>query len=292
MMLGITGGLGFIGSHTVEAALNFGHKVVVLDNYRRALNVLESHPQLTVHRGDIRNPADLEIFSGCDVVINLAAESSVMRCEQDPQYAWETNVGGVANLARLCLEKGIGLIQASSREVYGEVTQLPVLEEAPYGAKNQYGCTKQEAEILLLGYRQQGLSVSILRFSNVTGTKDEGRLLPLWLTAANRGQPLIVYGGTQMIDFVPVKQVVDALLQAATVSNVGPLNVASGKAVSIKMLAERIQQLHSTIKIEEHPAREAEVTGYQADVTKMVSLGILPPEDPLCDLEILSAYYV
>lgn len=287
MKVGITGGLGFIGSHLVDYLKAQGFEMLIVDNLRRAM--VQPNGTRFVN-GDIRN-GGMEALESCDVVVNLAAESSVMRCEQDGDYAITTNTAAVSRLGQFCLEKGIRLIQASSREVYGERDELPVAEDTPYGAKNIYGRSKAEAEAALLTLRKEGLDVSILRFANVTGTRDEGRLLPLWLTAANRGQPLKVFGGTQIIDFIPVKYVVEAILYSIICGDTGPVNIGSGKATSILELAERIKDFNPATKIQMEPARAAEVTGYCADVTLAKSFGLSVPSDPLENLGELMGFY-
>lgn len=285
--IGVTGGLGFIGSHLVDYLKAQGLEVIIVDNLRRAM--VKPNGARFVN-GDIRN-GGVEALEGCDVVVNLAAESSVMRCEQDGEYAITTNTAAVSRLGQFCLQKGIRLIQASSREVYGEQDKFPVAEDTPYGAKNIYGRSKAEAESALLALRQQGLDVSILRFANVTGTRDEGRLLPLWLTAANRGQPLKVFGGSQMIDFVPVRYAVEAILYSIICGDVGPVNIGSGKSISILELAARIKYYKPATAIQVEPARSAEVTGYCADITIAQKLGLSIPEDPLENMMELLEFY-
>lgn len=293
MRVGITGGLGFIGGHLVRALQEDPEvEITVFDNYHRALHIFPEGPNLHVIRGDIRNPGDLQLLHSCEVIINLAAESSVMRAEANPNYAWATNVQGVCNLIDLCLQYGMALIHASSREVYGEVSSLPVAEDRPTNGKNVYGQSKAMAEEMLLTARQHGLNISIHRYGNVIGANDDGRLLPNWLRAVSRGLPLQVFGGSQIIDFIPVETVVKALiLTLKKGGNIGPVNIASGTATSLLELARRFQSEFG-VMVEILPARAAEVTGYQADVTKMVSeLGLSPPDDPLASLAMLASFY-
>lgn len=287
MKIGVTGGEGFIGGHLIESLVAQGHRVFVLGNHRRHLTSLPTG--VVFNTGDIRSMRDVQrAFNGCNAIVNLAAESSVMRCEGDKTYARTTNVGGVRNLAYFALQMDIKIVQASSREVYGEQDTLPVTEETPFGAKNVYGRSKAAAERLL---QDCPIDTAILRFANVTGTRDEGRLLPLWLKAASEGRPLTVFGGKQLIDFVPVEVVVRAIEFAIDHHIPYPVNIGSGRATPILELAERIQEIVPGTKINLLPPREAEVTGYQADIDRMVSLGIQPPADPLENLLELSQHY-
>ena len=89
-----------------------------------------------------------------------------------------------------------------------------------------------------------GLETAVLRLSNVYGPRDYGRVIPLWLERARQGKNLVVYGGQQLIDFVWIDQVVEALLRASSAAIVGqPINVGSGQGTPILDLAERILQL-------------------------------------------------
>lgn len=291
MKIGVTGGRGFIGHHLVSELLNRGFEVVVLDNGYRVLHSFSEHAGLKVCNGDVRHLRDLKFFADCEVVINLAAVSAVMVAEQNPTYTYETNVQGVANLLEFCRPRGIRVVQASSREVYGEVNKLPVHESNEYAPINCYGMSKAMAEKLLLDARHQGAKVSILRLANVIGTGDEEpRVLPAFLKRAGRGLPLKVFGGKQVIDFVPVEQVVQAFVMA-TAGDVGPVHVASGKATSILDLTRRITKLWPETKVEFLPPRGVEVTGFQADIKRMVNWGVYPPEDPLESLPTLAEHY-
>jgi UDP-glucose 4-epimerase len=138
--------------------------------------------------------------------------------------------------------------------------------------------------------RTYGLDVSVLRLANVYGPGDRDRVIPIWLENARRGVELELFGGEQILDFVPVALVVEALRRAATAPLHGqPVNVGSGTGTSLRRLAERIQGfpgVQSALAV--RPARQAEVTRFVADVTRMRELlQIEPPEDPLAELEAL-----
>jgi UDP-glucose 4-epimerase len=284
----VTGGAGFIGSHLARELLERGHEVVVLDNLHRGS--ADSVPfGARLIEGDIRDPSSVAgAMAGCETVFHLAAQSNVLGAVRDVDYSFGTNVVGTFEVLKLAASAGVAkLVFASSREVYGEQAVVPVPECAPLTARNPYGASKVAAEAYCRTWSTLApLDVSILRLANVYGPGDKGRVIPLWLEHAARGEDLVVYGGRQVLDLVHVDTVVEALLVAAQRPLDGPVNVGSGKGTPLLALADRIRGLagRSTGVIVE-PARDAEVVRYVADVTRMKSvLGIEPPTDPLWGL--------
>ncbi len=296
----VTGGAGFIGSHLVERLLHDGaEEVVVLDNLRRGrlenLESCSSDPRLQIHEGDIRNPDALaEAMQGAQVVYHLAAQSNVMGSGTDVDYSFSTNVVGTYNVLRAASRHAVRrVIFSSSREVYGEPIGLPVDEGDPLLPINAYGASKLAGEAYCRAFRHVfGLQTVILRFANVYGQRDHGRVIPLWLAQAAAGEALPVYGGKQLIDFVWIGDTVEALVRAATLDGpLPPINVGSGTGTRIVDLARRIARLtgaHGELKV--LPARPVEVTRFVASVDRMREiLGIEPPLDPLVHLPKLLA---
>jgi UDP-glucose 4-epimerase len=291
----VTGGAGFIGSHLVDRLLADTHTdIVVFDNMHRGrLSNIEQHRNNSRFRlihGDIRDREALdEVFRGANIVYHLAAQSSVMGATEDLEYSFSTNVVGTFNVLRSAAEHGVRrVIFTSSREVYGEPIELPVDEAQPLLAINLYGATKVMSEALCRSFRRShGLHTTILRLANVYGPRDRGRVIPLWLERAAAGEDLLVFGGKQIIDFVWIDQVVDALVSAALIDVSCPsVNVGSGTGTPILQLAKRIAWLsggHSHVKL--LPARSVEVTRFIANVDRMRKLlQVEPPIDPLLHL--------
>ncbi len=290
MKILVTGGAGFIGHHLVPRLHRVAHDVVVLDNLRRPAITPGDLVCREFIEGDIRSGEDvMRAIAGCQVVIHLAAQSKVVGSDDDPEYTFSTNVVGTWNLGLAARDAGVShFIFASSREVYGETDRLPVDESTPLAPKNLYGATKASGEHLLSSLRSPSMNVSILRLANVIGSGDAGRVLPNWLGAARDGRPLSLFGGQQVLDFVPMETVTKAvfsLLERGAIDT--PINIGSGKATSLRELAtEVVSRLGSASKVELLPARTVEVTRYVADVTRMRDkLGILPPEFPLEGIE-------
>jgi UDP-glucose 4-epimerase len=298
----VTGGAGFIGSHLVERLLREGtDQVVVVDNLYRNRGRLEnlqsfiSHPRLEFHEADIRDPDALgHAMQDVGVVYHLAAQSNVMGSVSDVDYCFSTNVVGTYNVLRAASRHGVRrVIFSSSREVYGEPIGLPVDEGDPLLPVNSYGASKLAGEAYCRAFRHVfGLQTIVLRFANVYGPRDTGRVIPLWIEQAAAGETLPVYGGKQLIDFVWIDDSVEALIRAAQIDGaLPPINIASGTGTKILDLARRIARLtggHGQLKV--LPARPVEVTRFVANVDRMREiLGMEPPLDPLSHLSSLVA---
>lgn len=285
MRVVVTGGAGFIGSHLVDALVERGDDVLVLDNLKRGQRAFV-HPAATFVEGDVRDTETVAAaFAGARRVYHLAAQSNVMGALTDARYSFTTNVVGTFNGLEAASAAGAErVVFASSREVYGEPAAMPVGEDAPLLAKNPYGASKLAGEAYCRTWRHAAsLSVNILRFANVYGPRDTGRVIPLWLERASAGLPLEVFGGEQVIDFVPVRVAVEALLAAGERDLEMPVNVASGHGTTLIALAGRVRQLFPVCpSIDILPARSAEVVRFIADVRRMPrALGVQPPADPL-----------
>ena len=292
MHIVVTGGAGFIGSHLVDTLLDGqDDSVLVVDNMRRGrLANLAHHdrdPRFRLLVGDIRDEGFVHsALRGADIVYHLAAQSNVMGALSNPRYSFESNVAGTFNVLDAALQHGARrVVFASSREAYGETTHLPVGEEQPLLAKNLYGASKAAAEAYCRTFTNSlGLPTAILRFANVYGPRDYDRVIPIWVGRALEGEPLDMFGGRQLIDFVPVQTVVRALVRAASAEIIGsPVNVASGVGTPIQELAARILTVTgSASSIRVQPSRDAEVVRFVADTTRMEGLlGVTPPADPL-----------
>lgn len=284
MRILITGGAGFIGRALTARMVAEGHDVHVLDNLARGTFAVRELAGATCIEADIRDPeACLRASHGTEVIVHLAAVSNVMGAEADPDGAFETNVRGTWNMLEAAGQAGVPhLIFSSSREVYGDAVELPVAESAPLSPLNVYGSSKAAGEMLLRSHAGDP-HVSILRLANVIGPGDAGRVVPLWLSAARRREPLRVFGGSQVMDFVPMETVVRAIERVASRPIDGPLNIGSGRPITLLDLANRILAVtQSTSPIAFEPARPAEVTRFCADVNRLrCLLGIDPPADPL-----------
>lgn len=270
----ITGGAGFIGSHLADKLTGNGlAHVVVLDNMRRGSleNLRDCHARIAVRTGDILDRHVLaECVKECDVVFHLAAQSNVIGAAQNGDYCFAANVEGTYNVLEAARAAGVRrIVFSSSREVYGDPGKLPVAESAPLAPKNAYGTSKAAGEVYCRAWRNNGMEVAILRLANVYGSRDRGRVIPIFIENALANDPIVVYGGSQVVDFVWIGDVVDVLVQAGLGEYMEtPVNFGSGHGVTVEKLAQRV--LHATgssSQIQYLPSRDVEVTRFEADTT-------------------------
>jgi UDP-glucose 4-epimerase len=292
MKILVTGGAGFIGSHLVRRLVRKrAGQVTVLDNLHRGSihNLGGYQSEVSFVAAGIEDATALEeAVRGVDVVYHLAAQSSVLGGEADADYTLRTNVQGTYDLLRASLANGVRrVVFTSSREVYGDPQQVPVPETAALRPKNFYGASKAAGEAYCSVFERAGLEVAVLRLANVYGPGDRDRVVPLFIERALQGLPLVLYGGEQVLDFVWIEIVVEALWRVGFGPPVRePVNVGSGIGVSIIDLARRVLDLipgQSTLEVV--PSRETEVTRFVADVTRgRQMLGLEQPADPLFGL--------
>ena len=298
----VTGGAGFIGSHLVDALVAMGHKVCVLDNLTRGrkefIQTLLSSQQGEFIQGDVR---DIKIvkkaMEGATVVFHLAAQSNVLGAVANFEYSVSTNVAGTLNVLKSAREAGVQrVVFTSSREVYGEPLQLPVDETQPLRAKNAYGASKIAGEAYCNVFMDRSMEVPILRLTNVYGPRDSDRVIPIFIRRGLQGQSLTLYGGDQVIDFIWVGQVVQALLAAGLKADwpvEQPVNVGSGVGTSIRELAEKILKVtQARVRIKVVAPRAPEVIRFVADNSRLRMLTQLTDaSDPLLNLPAVADYW-
>lgn len=184
----VTGGTGFIGSHTVVSLIEAGHQPVIVDNLANSRpSVVDRIAAITgvapeMHRADVR---DLETMtriasSGFDACIHFAALKAVGESVAEPLRYYDNNLAGTIALLEALETAGVpNIVFSSSATVYGDPDTLPMTEETPLGsATNPYGWTKIMMEQVLtdLQAARPGWSVSLLRYFNPVGAHPSGRL--------------------------------------------------------------------------------------------------------------------
>jgi UDP-glucose 4-epimerase len=286
MKILISGGAGFIGRHlAVHLSQRHDCSIVVLDNlYRGSIQEFsQADCAAAFVQGDIRDRGILsEVMEEIDIVFHLAAQSNVIGASLDRDYSFSTNVTGTFNVLSAAEQAGVKkVVFASSREVYGEQQQFPVAERAELKPKNAYGASKMSGEAYCRFFRSAGLPVQILRLANVYGPGDRDRVIPIFVENALRGEPLVLYGGDQVLDFVWIGTVLEAFERAMAADAFdSPVNIGSGTGVPIRELAQTvIQRTESRSPIIERSGRACETRGFIADIQQAIELGLVDAPD-------------
>jgi len=232
----VTGGAGFIGSNLVDALVERGDEVTIVDDFasgkREYLN-----PAATLHEHDVAEPFAVE----ADVVFHLAAQADVQTSMKRPDYDAEVNVVGTVNTLAAAHAAGAQVVFSSSGGAgYGECPG-PVAEDFPFLPLSPYGIAKKCGEEYLAGWnRIHGSSHISLRFANVYGPRQdsglEGGVVAIFLERMASGEPTLIFGdGGHARDFVYVGDVVEALLASAG-RNGGPYNIGTGVETTVEEL--------------------------------------------------------
>lgn len=265
----ITGGCGFIGSHLVERLLLDGHEVVVLDDLSTGRREnLAPGAQLVV--GDVSDAALVaKAAEGADVLFHLAAIASVPICEQEPERAERTNVGGLRAVLAAAQTGKRPVIYASSAAVYGDNPNLPLGETETPAPLNAYGRHKLTNEQdATAAWAAHGVTSVGLRFFNVYGPRQDPRspysgVISKFVACALADQPIPIFGdGEQTRDFIFVGDIVNLLVLAAQQIDGDALifNGCTGRSINLKLLAEGLGLLMDRpTRVEHLPPRGGDI---------------------------------
>lgn len=284
----VTGGAGFIGSHSVEHLLDANIPVRVLDNFSSGSRQnLPTHSLLEIQVGDIREmDAVCKAMEGMTHVLHLAAQVSVQASVDDPPGSCSTNIGGFVNVLQAARSCGVQrMVYASSAAVYGRPERLPLLETDLAQPCSPYGLEKYvNDQYAALFANEFGLSLLGLRYFNVYGPRQDpsspyAGVISKFIAMIEQQQPLSVFGdGAQTRDFIFVKDVAKANVQALKSEMDGVCNVATGTSVSllrlIDVLSECVQQ---SLKVAHQPAQAGDIPFSEATITRLHSL--MPNQD-------------
>ncbi|MDC5054092.1 UDP-glucose 4-epimerase GalE [Acinetobacter baumannii] len=310
----VTGGAGYIGSHTCVELLEAGHEVIVFDNLsnssKESLNRVQEITQkgLTFVEGDIRNSGELDqVFQdhAIDAVIHFAGLKAVGESQEKPLIYFDNNMAGSIQLVKSMEKAGVyRLVFSSSATVYGEFNPSPYQEDMPLTMpNNNYGYTKLVIEQMLqkLAEADQRWSIALLRYFNPVGAHKSGRigedpqgipnnLMPyVTQVAVGRRDKLSIFGkdyptqdGTCERDFIHVVDLAKAheLAVLNRLSNTGcrAWNIGTGQPISVLQIKETFEQVnHVEIVTEFADRRAGDLASFYADASRAkIELGWKP----------------
>ena len=280
----ITGGSGFIGSHIAELCQG-KYKVRVLDNLRtgRRSNLdgldVEFIEGSVADRNDVRNAVQ-----GVKYIFHLAALVSVPESMEKIEECNLINSVGTIYLLEEAAKAGAKkLVLSTSAANYGDNPVSPKVETLYPEPKSPYAITKLDGEYYCKMFHETGrLETACLRYFNVFGPRQNPKsayaaAVPIFITRALKNEPITIYGdGGQTRDFIYVKDIARANLYMAENPHTGVYNVAYGKKITIRDLAEKIVKLtNSKSEIVFAPERPGDIRHSLACVDKLAATGFV-----------------
>jgi UDP-glucose 4-epimerase len=261
----VTGGSGFIGSHVVDKLRARGHEPVIYD-----LRPSPWHEPGTVDTvlGSITDREALErALHSCDAVAHLAAVADVNDVHAEPEDAERVNARGTVAVLEACRRAGVKrIVYASTIWVYSDCADESVDEDTLLPAPSHlYTSTKLAGELYCKAYQElYGIDYTILRFGIPYGPRArEAAVIPAFVGKALRGEALTLAGdGSQSRRFVYVEDLADGVaLGLNDVASNRVYNLASDENVTIRQIAETVQQLIDSVEIVYTPARPGDFGG-------------------------------
>jgi len=268
MRILVTGGAGFIGSHVVDAYINAGHTVTVVDDLSTGKQE-NLNPRAHFVQADIQDPAVRELISKerIQVVNHHAAQMDVRRSVADPLFDARVNILGVLNVLEGAREAKVQkfIFASSGGTVYGEQESFPADEEHPTHPVCPYGVSKRTGEHYLYFYHvEYGIPYTALRYANIYGPRQdphgEAGVVAIFTLRFLAGQQPVVNGdGKQTRDYVFVADVARANLAALQVDYSGPVNIGTGIETDVNHLFRTLHGLTGASASEVHgPAKPGE----------------------------------
>jgi UDP-glucose 4-epimerase len=281
MVVLITGGAGYIGTHTLVKMIEAGNQVVVLDNLSnsketaiRRVEAITGTP-IMFYCGDIRDEDILNhIFSShkIDSVIHFAGLKAVGESVSEPLLYYDNNVSGTITLCSVMGKYGVkNLVFSSSATVYGDPESLPITEDAKTGATNPYGQSKLMVELMLADLYKSDpeWNIAVLRYFNPVGAHESGmigedpsgipnNLMPfITQVASGKREAVNVFGndydtpdGSGVRDYIHVVDLADAhvkaLIKLAEAPGIVVYNLGTGKGYSVFEMIEAVKKASKT----------------------------------------------
>lgn len=274
-IVGITGGLGFIGTNLIpELQAQLGVEVRVLDNGSNPSGDLDLS-SVELIEGDIRNKDDVEkLVKGVDAVVHLAAHTRVIESIEDPVVNFDSNVIGTFHILEEIRRQGVPrFVNASTGgAILGEVPP-PINEEMVAKPASPYGASKLAVEGYCWAYAQSyGLAASSLRFSNIYGphSKNKSSVVAAFIKDIARNRRVTVYGdGEQTRDYLYVKDQVQGIVNAIEKNATGVFQLGYGKPTTINTLIKIVRGVTGLeFEVDYKDFRDGEILHTHCDISK------------------------
>lgn len=276
----VTGGNGFIGTHTIEELVRRGFKVTAIDLEDDNLKGNCDFINCDILSNDLE-----KYISHGDKVLHLAAVARFDKAEQNPTLSVRVNVEGTLNVINACIRKKADrLVYSSTGSVYSTDAPIPIREDALRMPSSIYGLTKKMAEDLIFFYGNK-LPYIILRYGYVYGRGKDWGAIGAFIKNIRRGKPPVIFGGKQTNDFIYIKDVVQANILGLETEYLNQVyNIGTGRAVSIKDVCEIcLKAMNADIKPIVEPARAFDFPVFVYDISKAEVLLKFRPKWSLLD---------
>jgi len=250
MKILVTGGAGFIASNIVDAYLQEGHEVVVIDNLStgKKENLNKKAKFYFVDICDRKKINEIFAKEKPEIVNHLAAQIDVRKAVADPVFDTTTNIIGIINIGENCVKYSTNklIFSSSGGVIYGECKK-PAKESEIKPPISPYGISKFTSELYLNYWKQiYRLNYTALRYGNIYGPRQEGGeagVISIFIRAFLEGKQATIFGdGKQMRDYVYVGDVVDANVKALNNGENSSFNIGTGKATSVNELYKTIRE--------------------------------------------------
>jgi len=268
MRIVVTGGAGFIASHIVDAYLERGHEVHIVDDLSTGQSI-NLNPRADLHEVDIADPKAARLIERIkpDALSHHAAQMDVRHSVADPGFDARVNIIGFINLLEACKNCAVKKVMfaSSGGAVYGEQDVFPAAEDHPTRPASPYGVSKRAGELYLSYYQQAfGLPYIALRYANIYGprqsAKGEAGVVAIFLSLLLTGKTPVINGdGGQTRDYVYVGDVVAANVAALDSRFVGAVNIGTGVETDVVMIFDHLRRaVGSPIEAVHGPAKPGE----------------------------------